>query len=86
MIIFMLGFYRSICGFLNFLERYELASSQKISKPKSSFYVSKKSDLALSHWILATSGFAQGSLPFKYLGSVFVLRQKDESLLSAYGG
>lgn len=70
MIVFMHGFHRSICGFLNFLESYKLASSQKISKPKSSFYVSKKSDLALLRWISGTSGFSQGSLLFKYLGSV----------------
>lgn len=70
MIVFMRGFRRSVRGFLSFLDRYELASGQKISKPKSSFYVSAKCPAPLPRWISSTSGFASGSLPFKYLGSL----------------
>lgn len=70
MIVFMCGFRKSIRGFLNFFERYELTSGQEINKPKSSFSVSEKCPLSRSRWISTTSGFTQGSLPFEYLGSV----------------
>lgn len=76
MIVFLRGLRQTIRAFLSFLERYELASGQRISKPKSSFYVSQKSSSTLPRWISATSAFAQGTLLFKYFGSMLYTGQR----------
>lgn len=64
-VIFLNGSRRSVVNLMNFMQSYELASGQKVSKGKSSRYVSP--NLPVTSLIMHNTGMLIKAFPFIYL-------------------
>ncbi|KAG6657215.1 hypothetical protein CIPAW_04G074400 [Carya illinoinensis] len=79
-VVFANGAQKSIRKLMQVLKLYESWSGQFLSKEKSAIYFSRKILLHRKASLLRTTGFVEGTFPFKYLGVPIVdgrLRTND---------
>lgn len=72
-VTFTNGNLKSLRNILKLFDTYEQWSSQSVSTEKSSFNFSKDITPARQRFLLRSTGFKEGSSPFRYLGVPIVL-------------